>query len=227
MKLDELDDVSVDGLYPESLRRFAPRFWTPAKVAQRAARMFADAGARTILDVGSGAGKFAIVAALTAPELRVVGVEQRPHLVEIARSVAKRLALANVEFRAGDATRVSWRPYDGIYFFNPFAENLFDPVNRFDEQAALTRDRFVADISQVEAVLRTVALGTRVVTYHGMGGRIPGSYELREDVRAHTDWLRLWVKARTKDDKSFYLEMDDRVVHVPRRITKGAEHDAG
>jgi SAM-dependent methyltransferase len=207
------DDTSFDLLYPRELRARSSRYWTPVEVARTAARLFRRAGARDVLDVGAGVGKFALAAAAAAPELRFAGIEQRPHLVELARVAAERLELTNVRFQTGDATRVPWQPFDGLYFFNPFAENLYDGPARFDDRVELTRDRFIGDVLRVEAALRAAPLGTAFVTYHGMGGRIPSSYDLEQDVLAHSDRLRLWVKRRASDDGSFYLELDDCVSH--------------
>lgn len=213
------DDASFDRLYPEAIRWLAPRFWTPVKVATCAAQMFSKAGARTVLDVGSGVGKFALVAGRAAPELRIVGVEQRPDLVALARLTAQRLRVHNVDFRTGDVTRIPWNSFDGLYFFNPFAENLFEVGARFDDQVELNRHKFLADVLRVEMALRSARVGTMIVTYHGMGGRIPASYDLHDEVRAHTDWLRLWIKRSARDDGAFQVEIDDRVVHVPARST--------
>jgi SAM-dependent methyltransferase len=207
------DDTSFDLLFPRDIRAYSSRYWTPVGVARSAARLFRQAGARRVLDVGAGVGKFALAAGAAAPELHFAGVEQRPHLVAFARVAAERLELTNVSFHNGDATRVPWRGFDGLYFFNPFAENLYERHARFDGRVELTPERFCAEILRVEAALRLVPVGMKVITYHGMGGPIPSSYELAEEVPAHTDWLRLWVKRHDTDDGSFFIELDDRVVH--------------
>jgi predicted RNA methylase len=211
------DDASFDLLYPYSVRRKSARFWTPVDVARRAAQLFDQAGSRAVLDVGAGAGKFAIVAAIAAPDIHFVGIEQRHHLVDVARATAARLALSNTDFHQGDATRALWNEFDGVYFFNPFAENLFPERDRMDSHAVLTRDRFLVDVLRTEAALRSTRVGTAVVTYHGMGGRMPTSYELAHSEPARSDRLRLWIKRRATDDGSFFLEMEDRVVRVPAR----------
>lgn len=60
----------------------------------------------TVLDLGSGAGKFCFIAAqLVGPEGRVIGVDMTDEMLEVARRnaplVAERLGYANVEFRKG------------------------------------------------------------------------------------------------------------------------------
>lgn len=57
-----------------------------------------------VLDLGSGAGNVALLAAeLVGADGAVVGVERDPEAVDIARRRAAALGLANVAFRQGDA----------------------------------------------------------------------------------------------------------------------------
>jgi SAM-dependent methyltransferase len=60
----------------------------------------------TVLDLGSGGGKIAFIAAqIVGPAGRVIGVDANPDMLELARGaaplVAERLGYANVEFRRG------------------------------------------------------------------------------------------------------------------------------
>jgi len=57
----------------------------------------------TVLDLGSGAGFDAFLAAArVGPTGRVIGVDMTPEMIEKARVNAKRAGYANVEFREGD-----------------------------------------------------------------------------------------------------------------------------
>ena len=51
-------DRAFDHFLPERLRVVSPFYWSPLAVAQRAAEWFTDAGVHTVVDIGSGAGKF-------------------------------------------------------------------------------------------------------------------------------------------------------------------------
>jgi SAM-dependent methyltransferase len=56
-----------------------------------------------VLDLGSGAGNVAIIAAnLVGPEGAVVGVERDPNAVERAQRIISEAGHANIEFRVGD-----------------------------------------------------------------------------------------------------------------------------
>lgn len=50
-------DRSFDRFLPEALRLVSPAYWTPLAVAKRAADWLEDLGIRTVVDLGSGAGK--------------------------------------------------------------------------------------------------------------------------------------------------------------------------
>ncbi len=170
-------------------------FWTPLAVARRAAALLAAHGARRVLDIGAGPGKFCLGAGAAEPSLSFTGVEHRPELVEVAASLAARWGLGNVHFEVGDATERAWELHDGLYFFNPFGENLFgDPSEYLDDTVELSCRRFQRDIERTEGLLVDAAVGTVVATYHGFGGRIPTSYELVQAERCGTNWLRMWVK---------------------------------
>ncbi len=61
----------------------------------------------TVLDVGSGSGVDAIIAAkAVGPEGRVIGVDMTPEMLDAARRNTERMGLDNVEFRKGLAERL-------------------------------------------------------------------------------------------------------------------------
>lgn len=201
------DDIAFDTVYPAAIRRVSRRFWTPVTVARRAAAMFESAGARRILDVGSGCGKFVLVAATAAPAVQFVGVEQRRQLVDIASRARATLGLANARFKVGDVTHMGWTSFDGFYLFNPLAENLLDVPERIDSSVELSRRRFERDAQCVERALRRAPIGTALVTYHGASTRIPTSYEVEAAEPAGSDWLRLWIRRRDVEDGSHFVEL--------------------
>ncbi len=79
--------------------------------------------------------------------------------------------LTNVHFLQAKATQVPWLDFDGFYFFNPFAENVFREGARFDDSTLLSVARFGAELLEVEQLLSRARIGTVVVTYHGLGAR--------------------------------------------------------
>jgi SAM-dependent methyltransferase len=216
--INELTDAEIDALLPDAVRRRSPRFWTPVAVARRVGHLLAELRCRRALDVGSGPGKFSVVAAVRAPDVEFVGIEHRPHLVEVARTLAAELRIGNVKFEVGDATSVSWSAFDAFYVFNSFAENVFSHHERFDDTVLLSPRRRLADLLRVERLLSAVPDGAVLVTYHGLGGPIPGDYEclLAEDLGR--GWLRVWRKGpATAGNKTYWLEEDEGLCLVTAR----------
>lgn len=209
-------DESFDALLPQYERARSQQYWTPIAVAARAASSLANHGAKRVLDVGCGPGKFCLVAGRAQPQVEFHGIEQRRRLVRLGRALSRRLFVPNVRFTRGDATHAEWTEYDGFYFFNPFAENLFERPERFDDRPALSKRRYGTELLLAECMLGHACVGTVVVTYHGLGGAIPSSYELVRDEPAGTDRLRTWIQRSQQQQSWAWLE-SDRVERVDRR----------
>ena len=186
-----VDDRLFDDVYPLHIRRASSIHWTPVEVAVRAAKLLAiEPGAR-ILDIGSGVGKFCIVAA-AAVDARVHGIEHRPHLVAIAERAAARVGV-EVTFRTRTFAPEDAEGVDGIYLFNPFAENVCSSADSIDVTVERSFARFERDIATAEELFRQARVGARVVTYCGFGGRLPAGYTLATRDRC-AGMIELWVK---------------------------------
>ncbi len=186
-------DEDFDQLFAPAFQRVSRRFWTPVAVATAAARMLVTRRTTRVLDVGAGVGKLCLVGALSTAA-SFTGVERRGALVDVARGVAERLGLRGATFLHGEIEAIDWGAYDALYLFNPFEENLYQPTEQLDQSVPLSDERFERDIAVVEQALAAARIGTRVVTYHGFGGRIPSGYRLVEEATAGSDRLRLWVR---------------------------------
>jgi hypothetical protein len=167
--------------------------------------------------VGSGSGKFCIVAGVQQPTLQIHGIEQRPRLVRLASRLARGLGAENVRFTAGNAAQLPWDRYDGFYFFNPFAENVFHERDRFDDSVALSTIRFSSDLLQVESQLEQARAGTVIVTYHGLGGPIPSSYELVADELGGSARIRTWVQGPRRRSRWAWFEGAREIMRVSHR----------
>lgn len=203
---DDMTDIELDELLPLEVRRVSRLYWTSVAVARRAALILEELAVRRVLDLGSGPGKFCVAAAVRAPGIEFFGVEHRPQLVDAARLLAAKVGTPNVTFAVGDATQISWAEYDAIYAFNSFAENDFEPENQFDRTVELSRARHIAELRRVARRLALAPVGTVLLTYHGLTGPIPRSYELVHVEEAGCGWLRAWRKESAADANSFWLE---------------------
>jgi SAM-dependent methyltransferase len=188
-----LSDREFDLVYPRALRFLSRVHWTPVRVARAAAHLLAEAGATSILDVGSGPGKFCIIGALSTAA-RFVGVEYRAHLVEAARVAAARLGVRRVRFCRANIVDFDCADFDGFYLFNPFYEQMGRGKIAIDAQAPASRGLYRRYVRTIEQKLAAARSGTAVVTYHGFGGLMPPDYEVVHEERAASDRLVLCRK---------------------------------
>jgi predicted RNA methylase len=203
-------DMQFDRVYPNIVQEVSARYWTPVSVALTGAEWLRAAHCQSLLDVGSGAGKFCIVTRLAAG-CAVQGIEQRPGLVQTARAAAVSYQ-AEVCFEQGTIEQVDPGRVDAFYFYNPFGENHYLGADRFDEEVELSNERYIRDIAIVESWLDRASRGTCVLTYHGFGGRIPDTYSLVHRKLTRGGALRLWVKRRAGRARGFSLELGDSTV---------------
>ena len=127
----------------EIVLHLGPRsfFQTNTEVAAalyRQAQAWADEAAPvSVLDLYCGVGGFALH--LAAPGRRVLGVEVSEQAVESARTSAAELGLADVEFRAGDATAPAQGEDADLVVVNPPRRGLGpDLCARLDGSGATT-----------------------------------------------------------------------------------------
>jgi SAM-dependent methyltransferase len=206
-------DVAFDAVYPCWAQEASARFWTPVHVAIAAGLLLRGAGAKAVLDVGSGVGKFAVVASLAA-DLNVTGVEQRPSLVASARHAAERYR-ACAQFVCANIEQIEPKAYDALYLFNPFGENLVSADERLDDSVPLSPERYERDVALVERWLEESPLGSSFVTYNGFGGRIPASYRMVRSRNVGRHFVRLWTKRGHAVRQRVFVEVRDDVIAIP------------
>ncbi|MGZ3711019.1 MAG: methyltransferase domain-containing protein [Pseudobdellovibrionaceae bacterium] len=193
LRAREIDDSAFDLIYPETIRELSDFHWSPIRLATRAAELaVAEPGAK-VLDVGAGPGKFCIVGSCVTEGV-FFGIEQRHQLVAAARDVVNRYKLSRVHFDHGNMIDYDWRPFDCIYLYNPFSENL-DRSIRIDDTCELSNELYVRYIRAVQEKLAGLATGVRVVTLNGFGGDFPPSFRLLHREEGDVMPLELRVKS--------------------------------
>jgi SAM-dependent methyltransferase len=195
MPAELLDDDLFDDQLPDRVQHHSSIHFTPVDVARFAARLLDWRAGTRILDVGAGIGKFCLVAAREAPTATFVGVELRAHLVEIAQQLADKYARANVRFVHGDALDLDWLGFDAFYFYNPFAEQRHRSIFVMDRTITLAPENFDHYVREVRMRLARAAIGTRVVTYHGLGGDLPRGFDRVSSFAIAGGTLDLWIKS--------------------------------
>lgn len=178
-------------LYPASLHALARNHWTPLLVAQKAANFLAAEKGARVLDIGSGIGKFCIVAAYYHTNVNFYGIEQRKELVAYAEAARQVVGLKNVSFIHGNIMEVGFANYDHFYFYNSFYENLAI-AEKIDERITFSIELYNQYNRFLYKQLDKKPSGTRVVTFHGMDDVLPPSY--LEGGNDLDDCLKYWVK---------------------------------
>lgn len=205
-----VEDFTFDQVYPTALQSVSPQFWTSVKTAIAAAESLRDLDCRSVLDIGSGVGKFCIISSLVL-DRRTTGVEHRAYLVDAAKRAAVDYG-ADVECLSGRFENLDPERFDAFYLFNPFAENVFDPEEWLDDAVELSEARWSHDLAVAEHWLDHAPQGTALITYNGFGGRIPGTFSLQRGLLTSGNWLRVWTKRRSGRASEFFIEVDELVV---------------
>ncbi|HZI68200.1 MAG TPA: methyltransferase domain-containing protein [Hanamia sp.] len=184
-------DLIFNSLYPKPVQEVAEKHWTPIAVAKKSAAFLATSHDVKVLDIGSGAGKFCLVAAREHPLTQFFGVEQRSNLVQLSTELAQVLALENVTFLCENICNVDFDEFDNFYFYNSFYENV-PGTQKIDSSIKYSEDLYNYYNRYLYRQLKKRPSGTRLVTYHSFGIEVPSDYEV-----VHTDYnefLKFWVK---------------------------------
>ena len=186
----EADDF--DRLLSLEARRASALHWTPMEVCHRAAQLLALKPGDRLLDVGAGVGKLCVLGSLVS-DGHYVGIEQRAPLVLQARALASSLR-SSAEFLHGDAFDLDWTGFQALYFYNPFDETRFPVGSQIDGSIQTGPDVFNRLVAGTQERLRQLPVGTRVLTFHGIGGSMPECYRLDVSERIADGSLQLWSR---------------------------------
>lgn len=184
-------DLNFNSLYPEAIQDVAEKHWTRIEVAKKAAAFLATSAEAKVLDIGSGAGKFCLVAAHEHPLTHFYGVEQRQNLVDLSADLAKELQLDNVFFICDNICNIEFKKYDHFYFYNSFYENV-PGTQKIDYTIKYSEDLYNFYNRYLYKQLDKKQAGTRLVTYHSFGSEIPAGFEVVHT--EYSDFLKYWIK---------------------------------
>lgn len=184
-------DIEFNRLYPLSIQNLAKKHWTPLPIARKAACFLAEENNVTILDVGSGVGKFCLAAAYHKPNAFFFGVEQRKGLIDHAEAAKEILQLDNASFIYGNFTQLDFRQYDHFYFYNAFYENMIG-TDKIDNSIVYSNELFNYYNRYLYRQLEQKPAGTRLVTFHSLEDEVPPGYHA---VGTEIDsLLKFWIK---------------------------------
>ena len=184
-------DADFNQIYPPSIQALSKKQWTPISIARKAANFLAAENGASILDIGSGVGKFCLAAAYYKPKSFFFGVEQRKSLTGFSEMAKDILSLDNVFFIPGNFTQLDFRQYDHFYFYNSFYENLAG-TDKIDDSIDYSRELFNYYNRYLFKQLQLKPAGTRLATFHSLEDEIPRDYHV---VGTEADnLLKFWIK---------------------------------
>jgi hypothetical protein len=183
-------DTAFDELYPEHIQALSAMHWTSVDIARKAGEFLSIPDAR-VLDIGSGVGKFCLVAGFLHPETAFYGIEQRKELHTFAEMAKEELDLPNVHFIQGNLTELDFSGYDHFYFYNAFYENI-EPDSRIDYSVKTSFELYHRYSRFVYEMLDGKPAETRLVTFHGIDSQVPPSYQLVNN--SYSRALKMWIK---------------------------------
>jgi hypothetical protein len=97
-------------------------YWSYQDVIDLTAPFFK--GCHSVLDIGSGVGKFCLLSGAASPEIKFTGVELKDEFWAESIRILEHFDIKNVEFLNEDFRSIDLSPYDGFYIFNPFCMTL-------------------------------------------------------------------------------------------------------
>ena len=184
-------DAAFDSLYTLRVQQLSSIHWTPIAIAKKAAAHLTAAGGKNILDIGSGAGKFCIVAGHFFPDFIFHGVEQRKALVDEAIIAQNATSTQNVKFIHANFNELDMEAYDHFYFYNSFRENIFHykPIDNLINSSAAIYEEY---ITQFYELLEDKPAGTRLAAFHCPDDYVPPAYKRIKHITGES--LSLWIK---------------------------------
>ena len=186
----KITDEEFDSLYPEYLRELSSRHFSQYNTTMMAAQLLADRSDRKILDIGSGVGKFCLIASQVT-NAQYTGIEVREDLVQISQNLAQHLIQNQPVFVHGCFTELDFSKFDAFYFFNSFEEYI-NPDCTLDAFLKKSDVTFHLLRKKLIEKLKDAPLEARVVTYYIKTEHLPDCYKL---ISTHEDdHLKLWVK---------------------------------
>lgn len=184
-------DTAFDSIYSLRAKQLSTMHWTPLAVAKKAAAHLCGGTGKTILDIGSGVGKFCLIAAHFFKDFQFDGVEQRKALIDEARFAQNSTGITNVNFIHGNFNTLDMEPYDHFYFYNSFSENIshYKPI---DNLVSASKAIYEEYLQQFYLLLDEKPVGTRLATFHCPEGYVPPAYKRVKHIPGDT--LKLYIK---------------------------------
>lgn len=186
----ELTEENFNRFLPDYLQRASRLYFTPIRVAQQAARWLTEDGAKAVLDIGAGVGKFCVAGASLNNSF-YFGIEYRKSVAQVANNMISVFQLPNSIVQHGNVTDLDFQNFDAFYMYNPFFENLLQ-TRRLNDEVQLEGSLYGYYFRHVGHKLDCLKPGTRLVTFHGNNFDAPPSFKKAKEAEGGS--LKLWIR---------------------------------
>lgn len=188
----KLRDEEFDKIYDPKFLSLSYRHFTQIRSVRLAIQLIGDSPSISILDIGSGIGKFCHIGSQLS-NCKFTGIELRDDFYAEAVRIAAQLNHNNPTFIHGTFTAIDFKKYNAFYFFNSF-EEYYNPDCIIDEKTVKSQELYNELKSSLKEKLNDAAPGSRLVTYYVKQGHVPDTYQLK--FSGEDGHMKLWVKER-------------------------------
>lgn len=187
-------DEAFDKILPKYYQFCSAIHWTSFEVAKVITEWLKPYKEKEFLDVGCGLGKLCFYLGVHT-SLNINGIEQRGHLVDIAKKIIDTNNIFNINIFHGNVLDLSWDDYDIYYFYNPFHEHVFDvDLLQIDTKIKFSKEKFYTYTFFVYETLERLPIGKILITYHGFGKAPPPTWKLVKSKLIRGGFLEWWEK---------------------------------
>lgn len=189
-----MTDLLFDSELPSSLQKLSPYQWTPVSIVKRTWEFLKGEEVRSIMDLGSGLGKFCIVLSFLAEDqFPIYGCEDREELLQMATSLQMKWKRKSVCFQKTNFLTSFPYGHSHYYCFNPLYETM-KGSHSIDDTKVKSAKLFLQNIQTLKNHLYLCPKGTKLITYHGFGGSVlPGYIVIRKENDNLGEWM-VWER---------------------------------
>ncbi len=189
----EFTDEDFDKFLPDRLRLLSSSQWTPVSVVREVAKILDSHTINEIYDLGSGVGKFSILISILR-QTRVIGVEQRVHLLQISENLKDTFVAKQSKFIAGDFLDLDFSKIKAAYCFNPLYETMSTKYN-IDDTKQKSATLFLNKLIHLKSKFLEMEMGSIIITYHGFGGIMPKQFQRLNRIQLESGEIEVWKKS--------------------------------
>lgn len=170
-----MTDAFWDSFLPQNFQTLSPFQWTPISVIERTWNFLSHDGVSSLVDLGSGVGKFCIyLSLLSHHSIDILGLEDREELVNVSESLKKHWEVTKVQFKKENFLNQFPKGHSHYYCFNPLYETM-KGTHSIDSNKIKSATQFLKDLQILKQNLLLMKPKSKLITFHGFGGNfLPG-----------------------------------------------------